>query len=150
MRQALFVFLLLFALSACSKKPETNVFPPSGGTWTVNGVQKLAQISEIVSRKGFQLTFSDKSGVEQLSFLFRTRPESPVTFVAARDTALASSIAVHVQSGGIGYSAVNGVNADVTVAIEDGKLHLTGTRVRLKPDSAADPETLLDFDVKEY
>lgn len=145
----LFVLGLTF-LTACKKEPQTKVFPPPGGSWTINGLQKTAQLSEITDRNGFQITFSDKSGSETLSFLLRSRPETGTTFIAAKDTSLGSNVAIRMESAGLGFHATTGVNADVTVEVENGKLHFTGKNIRVKPDSGTTPETNLDFDLKEY
>ncbi len=150
MRSALIAFLILPALAACKKDRETKAYPPSGGTWTLDGIQKAAQLSETTDRKGFQLSFSDRMGNDQISFLFRSRPQSATSFIAARDTSLGSNVAIHIESAASRYNAVNGVNGEVRVEIENGKLHLTGKQIRITPDSATNPETSLDFDLKEF
>lgn len=150
MRFSFTLVLLTLVLSACSKDPAPVVAPDPGGSWTLDAQTTVATVSDVSSRKGFLLTFSDRSTVNQLSFLFRSRPVVGGRYRAATDTAIAGAVAVTALVDAHGYHVSAAAPTYVEVVVNGGKLHLNGTAIPMDSDSNGRGAASLSFDVRQY
>ena len=125
--------------------------PDPGGSWTLDGHTTLAAVSDVTSRQGYLLTFSDRSTANQLRFLFRTWPETAGTYKASADTIDATSVAVSASAGARNYTIASGSSgARVDVVVSRGKLHLSGTGISMQSDSSGAGPTGLSFDLQQF
>lgn len=150
MRRLLLYTLILCIASSCKRDDDSAEPVPAGGGWNTGGVAVKASYSELDTRKGYYLRFSDSLNANTISFLFRTRPEASAGYTPAADTSKFSNVVLKLERQGIGYHSIDGSNGEIKASLSRGKLYLSGSAIRLMPDLSGNPELSVDFSLREF